>query len=468
MPERFQSLRGFHDQLPGRTEHWRRFETLAHALFSLYGFREIRPPHLEPTELFVRSVGELTDIVGKEMFTLKAGDESISLRPEITASVCRAYIQHGLDRRGANRLYYIGPAFRRERPQKGRLRQFHQAGVEVLGESDPEADVEVIVLGARLVERLGIEGFELRVNSLGDAACRPRYREALVAALRDRADRLCEDCRSRIERNPLRVLDCKRDSCQQLLEEVPTGLEFLCQDCERHFERVREGLEQLEVKATVDARLVRGLDYYVRTAFEIATAGLGAQNAVLGGGRYDGLIRDLGGGDVSGLGWACGIERLLLAAALTEHDNPPKLDAFVVTLGPRARERALGLVEGLRARNVATMWDTAGHGLGGQMKRAGRSGAAYAVLIGDDELARGTVTLKDLTTGEQREAPLGLDALAAELTRARGADARASDPRERPLERAGRRATGNRQTPATPPTSGKPRGSARRENDDGQ
>ncbi len=420
MPARIQSLRGFNDVLPGFAEHWQRLEARARDLFRRYGFREIRTPHLEATELFVRSVGEETDIVNKEMFTFGGPEESISMRPEITASLCRAYVEHGLDRQGLSRFYYIGPCFRRERPQKGRLRQFHQTGVEVLGESAAGTDVEVIAVGLEFVREAGVREYELLVNSIGDGQCRPRYREALVAALRERADRLCEECRRRIDRNPLRVLDCKNESCRAALAGVPEMADFLCADCRAHFDEVRRGLDALGIPWTLEPRLVRGLDYYVRTTFEIRAAGLGAQNAVLGGGRYDGLVQELGGGPVPGIGWASGIERLMIAAGRDRDPLPADLDAFVVTLGDAAQERVLPLVQDLRARGLAVTWDPAGHGLGGQMKRAGRSGARWAVLLGDDEIARGTVTLKNLATGEQGEAPGDPAALAERLGQSQG------------------------------------------------
>lgn len=407
MPARYQTLRGFKDLLPGETEHWQRLEAGARDLFRRYAFREIRPPHLEATELFVRSVGESTDIVGKEMFTMDAGDgESVTLRPEITASVCRAYVQNSLDRAGLSRFFYLGPAFRKERPQRGRLRQFHQAGVEVLGEASPETDVEVIAVGVDLVRLAGVREWRLLLNSIGDRACRPAYRAALVAFLEARRERFCGECQERIERNPLRVLDCKKEPCQAAMAGAPSTVEHLCGPCRDHFEGVRRGLDALAIPYELAPRLVRGLDYYVRTTFEIQAGGLGSQNAVLGGGRYDDLVADLGGGDVPGIGWAAGIERLLLAAGREGELAPADLDAFVVTLGDRARERALPLVQALRGLGLAVGWDPAGRGLGGQMKRAGRSGARFAVLVGDDELERARVTLKDLVSGEQGEGPL--------------------------------------------------------------
>jgi histidyl-tRNA synthetase len=416
---RFQSLRGFRDLLPGETEHWQRFEAQARELMRRYGYREIRVPHLEATELFARSVGEATDIVGKEMFTFETGEESVSLRPEMTAQVCRAYIQHGLDRRGIQRLYYLGPAFRKERPQRGRLRQFHQLGLEVFAEPAPETDVEAIAVAWELIGALGIAGRRLVVGSLGDAGTRPAYRAALQEFLEGVSDRLCQDCVARIGTNPMRVLDCKKDGCRAATEGAPSILEHLSDEARAHFDSVLDGLGRLGIEAEVDPRLVRGLDYYVRTTFEIRAAGLGAQDAVLGGGRYDGLVKALGGGDVPGLGWAAGIERLMIAAGLDDALAAPELDAYLVTLGERARGEALARVQALRAEGLAVAWDTSGHGLGGQMKRAGRSGARYAVLVGDDELDRGQATIKDLSSGKQLEGPLDPAALARWVREAR-------------------------------------------------
>lgn len=412
MAGRYQSLRGFRDLLPGQTEHWQRFEERVRELMRRYGYREIRVPHLEATELFARSVGEATDIVGKEMFTFETGDESVSLRPEMTAQVCRAYVQHGLDRRGMHRLYYLGPAFRKERPQRGRLRQFHQVGLEVFAEPAPETDVESIAVAWEMVGALGIRGRRLVLNSLGDPSSRAGYRQGLQAYLREVADRLCRDCVGRIETNPMRVLDCKKEGCREATAGAPSVLDYLDGPAREHFDAVRSGLARLGIEPEIDPRLVRGLDYYVRTTFEIRADGLGAQDAVLGGGRYDGLVKALGGGDVPGLGWAAGIERLMIAAGLEDVEAAPELDAYLVTLGERARAQALERVQELRARGLAVAWDTSDHGLGGQMKRAGRSGARFAVLVGDDELDRARATIKDLGSGEQLEGPLEADELA--------------------------------------------------------
>ncbi len=413
MAGKYQSLRGFRDLLPGETEHWQRFEVEARQILRSYALREIRVPHLEATELFTRSVGEATDIVGKEMFSFDAGESSVSLRPEMTAQVCRAYIQHGFDRRGLQRLYYIGPAFRKERPQKGRLRQFHQIGVEVFGESSPASDAEIMALGIEIVRAAGVDQTRLLINSIGDVTTRPAFRAALIEALHPVHDKLCADCQDRLQRNPLRVLDCKKSGCQELSAAAPSILDFLSVPAREHFDEVLAQLDRLGIDAVVEPRLVRGLDYYVHTTFELRAEGLGAQNTVLGGGRYDGLVRALGGGEVSGMGWAAGIERLFIAAGLDDRPRDAELDVYLVTLGDVAGAQALSRVQALRRAGLAVGWDSARHGLGGQMKRAGRSGARWAILLGDDELARGRATIKDLKSGEQSEAPIDAEALSA-------------------------------------------------------
>ncbi len=415
MAPRFTSPRGFNDILPGDSERWQAFEATARALLRRYGFREIRPPMMESTELFTRSVGEATDIVGKEMFTLQSGDESFSLRPELTASVCRAFVEHSLDRAGLTRLYYIGAAFRKERPQKGRLRQFHQIGAEWFGELAPGADVETIAVAWDLVKAARVGSPTLSINTLGDLSSRVRYREALVAFLRECESHLDVESRSRIERNPMRVLDSKDPATQRALQSAPAMLDFLGDDERAHFESVCAGLTAIGIPYTIDAKLVRGLDYYVRTTFEISADTGGSQNAVVGGGRYDNLVAELGGPQIAGIGFAAGIERLFLAAGDDVAPAAPLLDLFVVTLGESAQARVLPFVHALRAEGVAALWDPAGRGLSGQMKRASRSGARYAAIIGDDEIARGMVRLRDLINGVERDAPLDAVQLAAQL-----------------------------------------------------
>lgn len=414
MPPRFTSLRGFHDILPGESERWQRFEAAVRDRMRRYGLREIRPPMLEATELFTRSVGEGTDIVGKEMFTLAAGDESVTLRPELTASVCRAFVEHGLDRLGQTRLYYIGAAFRKERPQKGRLRQFHQIGAELFGEPAPGADVETIALAWELVQLAGVPSPRLTINSLGDAAAREAHRTALIAFLRAREDQLDPDSRARIDRNPLRVLDSKLPATKRALQGAPLLLDHLEPEAREHFEAVQAGLRAVGVPFELDPHLVRGLDYYVRTTFEIAADTGGSQNAVLGGGRYDRLLASLGGPDLAGIGFAAGIERLLLAAGAAP-DAPAPLDAFVVTLGAAAAARALALVQALRAAGVAVLWDPGGRNLSGQMKRAHRCGARHALVLGDDELAQGEITVRSLASGAEQRLRWDVASLAAAL-----------------------------------------------------
>jgi histidyl-tRNA synthetase len=418
LARKYQTLRGFRDLVPGETERWQRFEERARDILRRYGYREIRTPLLEATELFVRSVGENTDIVGKEMFSFGDEDESMTLRPEVTASVCRAYVQNAFDRQGISRVWYLGPCFRKERPQKGRYRQFHQVGAEVFGEDSPKTDVESLALAVEVVRAAGVDECQLIVNSIGDESCRPAYRAALVEFLNGVADRLSEDSRARIHSNPMRVLDSKLEADQAACAEAPRITEWLSDACRAHYEQVLAGLDRLGIPYVEDPRLVRGLDYYVNTTFEIrATSGLGSQNAVLGGGRYDGLVAELGGPKVPALGWAAGIERLLLASGALDEAARADVDVFVVAMGERAQSEALERVQALRREGLAVTWDPAGRGLGGQMKRANRSGARFAVLFGDDELERGTSTVKDLDSGHQDEGPGDAKAIAAHLRR---------------------------------------------------
>jgi histidyl-tRNA synthetase len=402
----YSTIRGTRDQLPDEVERWVALEERLRERLARYGFREIRMPLLEPTELFARGVGTETDIVSKEMYTFEGRGESVSLRPEATASVCRAYVQHGLDRANLNRLFYLGPMFRHERPQKGRYRQFHQLGVEVFGDPGPEVDAEVIEMAAGLVAGLGVPITALELGSIGDASCRPAYRAELGAFLEAHRGDLCEDCRRRATTNPLRVFDCKKESCQALLAEAPHMLDALCEPCREHFERVTELLEEMGVSYRVDPKLVRGLDYYTRTTFELRAEGLGAQDTVVGGGRYDGLVEDLGGRPTPGFGWAMGLERLLLVVPEEALATRPDPDLFVVSLGDEGRRRGRRLVGELRRSGLRVLYDTRGRALGGQMKRAGRSGARWALFLGEEELASGEARLKDLSTGEQEAVPL--------------------------------------------------------------
>jgi len=406
MTARYQALRGTHDILPEEVAAWRSLEDATHEVFSRYGFREIRTPVFEATELFTRSVGSSTDIVGKEMYTWKAGDESVTLRPENTAPVVRAFVEHAMHRTIAagfpSRLYYLGPMFRYERPQKGRQRQFHQIGAEVLGAPEPLADAETIEMVWAFLDALGIGDRELRLNTVGDAACRPRYREALTQWLAPRIPSMCDDCRRRAVENPLRVFDCKVEADRKLLEEAPALVGSLCAPCAAHFGAVRQTLDGFSIPYIVDPRLVRGLDYYERTVFEVVTTGLGAQNALLGGGRYDGLVQELGGPAIPGFGFAAGMERLVLVMGKPARATAES-DLLLVGLGEVGFRASVGLARRLRARGLRATMPLSERPLGAQMKRAERLGARFALFVGEAELKRGRFGLKNLTSGEQVE-----------------------------------------------------------------
>ena len=395
------------DLLPVQTHRWQAVEAVARAHFGRSGFEEIRTPLLEVTELFARGIGEATDVVGKEMYSfVDRGDRSCTLRPEGTASVVRAALQHGLLSQGAQKLWYAGPMFRYERPQAGRQRQFHQIGVEWLGAGQVRSDVEVIALAWDLLSRLGVGGLQLELNSLGTVQDREFYRTALVTWLDQRSDSLDPDSQTRLTTNPLRILDSKNKVTQALLEEAPTLADALCDTSRERFEEVQRGLTALGIPFRLNPRLVRGLDYYSHTAFEITSDQLGAQATVCGGGRYDGLISQLGGPPTPAIGWALGMERLLLvleaaaqadaqglAAKLTATVAP---DVYVVNRGEDAERAALVLARDLRASGLWVELDASGSAFGKQFKRADRSGAPWALVIGDDEAARGEVRLKAL------------------------------------------------------------------------
>ena len=395
------------DLLPAQTRRWQAVETLARAHFRRSGMEEIRTPLLEVTELFARGIGEGTDVVGKEMYSFQdRGDRSCTLRPEGTASVVRAVVQHGLLNQGVQKLWYGGPMFRYERPQAGRQRQFHQIGVEWLGVSSARSDAEVIALAWDLLELLGVSGLELQINSLGTLDDRQAYRSELVAWLQDRADQLDPDSQQRLATNPLRILDSKNSQTQRLLADAPTLLESLCEDSAQRFQAVRGYLQALEIPFRVNTRLVRGLDYYSHTAFEITSDQLGAQATVCGGGRYDGLVQLLGGGPTPAIGWALGMERLMLvleaaassdpdgaAATLTATSAP---DLYLVNRGEQAEAAALVLARQLRTAGVSVELDGSGAGFGKQFKRADRSGARWTAVIGDEEVEAGQLCLKPL------------------------------------------------------------------------
>ncbi len=404
-----QGLKGFKDILPAEAATWQRIEATARALFHRYGFTEIRVPILEKTELFVRSIGEATDIVEKEMYTFEdRNGASITMRPEGTAPVLRAFIQHNLQLlQPIQRLYTIGPMFRHERPQKGRLRQFHQMSVEVLGTDQPMVDAELMAMAWQLLSELGLT-VSLEINSLGCPECRPAYNQALLDFIGERNEKLCEDCQRRRTTNPLRVLDCKNEACREQYQGIPELPDHLCPACAAHFEEVRGLLALLEIPYRVNPFMVRGLDYYTRTTFELITADLGAQSAVGAGGRYDGLVGQLGGPKkMPGIGFAIGMERLVLlleqAGAAEEEPEP---DLFIAALGDEARQQAFRLMQLCRQSGLKTAMDPAGRSLKNQMKQAGKSRARFTFIVGEEELAQKAGILRDMASKEQQEISL--------------------------------------------------------------
>ena len=410
------ALNGFKDILPEETGLWRRVEETARDIFARFAFQEIRPPVLEKTELFKRSIGEATDIVEKEMYTF--ADKGLTMRPEATAGLLRAVIEHNLlAAKPQRRLFAIGPMFRHERPQKGRLRQFHQLDVEALGGAHPLIDAELMAMGALLLAELGLTA-SLEINSLGCPICRPAYREKLLAFIASRACNLCADCQRRGTTNPLRVLDCKNPACRAQVEEAPSILEHLCPDCASHFAGVEAGLTSLGASYKRNKFMVRGLDYYCRTTFEFLTTDLGAQAAVGAGGRYDGLIEQLGGPkNTPGIGFAMGMERLVLLLQQKEDAaaTAAEADLYIAALGPEAVNACLPLAHRLRERGMRVAMDYEGRGLKSQMKQADRLGAASTLIVGDDELKSGQAVLRDMRGKEQRAVALDAAQIASLL-----------------------------------------------------
>jgi histidyl-tRNA synthetase len=402
------AIRGTHDILPGEVERWQRVEAVSRRLFERYGYAEVRTPVIEREELFAKGTGETTDIVQKEMYAFTdKGGERITLRPEATPSLVRAFVEHSLEQTmAAPKVYLFGPMFRYERPQKGRYRQFHQLDVEVFGVADPAVDAEVLDLAWALVQELGIAGVELVVNSVGCPACRPAFSDALVRALGEDVGRLCGDCQRRAETNPLRIFDCKVPQDQPIIDGLPHSLDYLCDACRQHFAAVERHLATYGIPYRISHRLVRGLDYYTRTTFEILAGHIGAQNAILGGGRYDGLVKHLGGPDRVGIGFAAGIERLVLAMP-DDASGSVRRPLFVAAMGEAARESALALLRDLRRAGLEAHMEYEGRSIKSQMKRADRLKAAFALILGDDELASAVVSVKNMSTGEQARVPRG-------------------------------------------------------------
>ena len=388
-------------------EEWQRVEQVMRELCSDFGIKEIRIPIFEHTELYLRGVGETTDIVQKEMYTFKdKADRSITLRPEGTAGVARSFIEHGMyNNPQPTRRFYIGPMFRYENTQKGRQRQFHQFGVEMLGSYSPALDAEAISVVAELLKRLGIKDVELRINSLGCNECRQRYNTALKEYIGSNIDKLCDDCKSRFDKNPLRVLDCKEESCQRIIAEAPVVLDYLDDECKEHFETVKAILDDMGIKYTVDEKIVRGLDYYTRTVFEFVANGIGAQGTVCGGGRYDNLIAECGGQPMGCAGFAVGIERLLLMleAQNGEFKETNEMDIYIGSIGKEGLVKSQGIAYRMRSEGIRAEGDSVGRSVKAQMKYANKIGAKYSVILGDNEIAEDTANLKNMETGEQEQ-----------------------------------------------------------------
>jgi histidyl-tRNA synthetase len=395
--------RGTRDVLPGETEKWQKIEKIARRIFSLYNYREIRTPIFEDTSLFERSIGANTDIVEKEMYTfLDKKGRSLTLRPEGTAPVVRAYLEHKLySRGGLEKFFYIGPFFRYERPQAGRNRQFNQVGVEAIGSDNPALDAEVIRLSLDFLNSLGLKTLQVSLNSIGCSACQPVYRKGLQEFLEKHLEEFCNDCRERARRNPLRVLDCKREKCIVLVEDAPATLDFLCPSCEAHFETVRRYLDALGTIYELSPRLVRGLDYYTKTTFEIVHSGLGAQNAVAGGGRFDRLVEEFGGKPTPAVGFAAGVDRIALIMGRGEEESARGGDApivYIATAGREYLEECMLLLNDLRSSGVSAEMDYDGRSLKSQFRVADKLGVRFAIILGQEGLI-----LRDMRKGEQKE-----------------------------------------------------------------
>lgn len=398
-----QALRGTRDILPDEIGYWQRIEAIARDILGKATYREIRTPIFEQTDLFERGIGEATDVVGKEMYTFKdKGDRSNTLRPEGTAGVVRSYIEHGLHAQGGvQRLWYTGAMFRYERPQAGRQRQFHQLGVEVLGSADPRADAEVIAIATDILRTLGLKNLHLNLNSVGNLEDRQRYRQALIDYLTPYKDELDADSQDRLNRNPLRILDSKDERTQAIAKDAPSILNYLGADSQRHFNQVQQLLTDLGISYELNPRLVRGLDYYTHTAFEIISDDLGAQATVCGGGRYDGLVAQLGGTDTPAVGWAIGLERLVLLLQQLQTQTLPVLDFYVVSRGTNAESQALVLANKLRNVGFSVELDLSGSAFKKQFARADKSGTVACLILGDEEAENHTVKLKWMVSKEQ-------------------------------------------------------------------
>jgi histidyl-tRNA synthetase len=407
---KFKSIKGTKDILPNEVHLWQKAETTIRSMMELYNYKEIRTPVFEDTSLFTRGIGELTDIVGKEMYTFtdRSGD-SITLKPEVTASVIRAFIQHNLgEQQPLTKVYYISPAFRQERPQAGRLRQFHQFGAEAIGGANAEVDAEMITLSAAIYQKFGIKEFEVRINSVGCQVCRPGYKEILKLYLSKIADKLSADSQRRLETNPMRILDSKDENDRSLTQDVPLMKDHLCHECKNHFEKLENILTQNNVKYVVDGRIVRGLDYYTKTAYEIISKGLGSQDALAGGGRYDLLVKELGGKQTPSVGFAAGIERLLMILEKNESFSSeiPHLKLFLAAADDISRSVVFQNAIILRNLGISCDIDLLNRSLKAQMREADRQHADYVVVLGENEIKSDRVMLKDMKNGTHEEISL--------------------------------------------------------------
>ena len=399
--------KGTKDLLPQDSYKWQFIEEKARKTAGIFGASEIRTPTFEHTEVFLRGVGETTDIVNKEMYTFNdKGGRSITLKPEGTAGVARAFIENGMHQSALPaKLYYITQCFRYERPQAGRLREFHQFGVEFLGSANANIDAEVILLAKTFLDEIGIKNIKLCINSIGCKACRKTYQDALKSYLKENEENMCELCKDRMQKNPLRVLDCKNDKCKEITAKAPKILDYICDDCKEHFETVKTLLDVAGVSYTVDSGIVRGLDYYTRTVFEFVSENIGAQGTVCGGGRYDGLISDLGGSDMPGIGFAMGIERLIMLLENTgvEIENDKKIKIYLAPMGENESKKAFEIALKLRLNGIACDFDHMGRGIKAQFKYADKIGVKFVGVIGSNELERGVVKIKNMVDGSDKE-----------------------------------------------------------------
>ena len=403
-------IKGTEDILPAQSYKWQFVEDIMRSQAKVYGFKEIRTPVFEHTELFNRSVGDTTDVVQKEMYTFETkGGESVTLRPEGTAGAARAVLEHGVYNDGYPiKAYYLTSCYRYEKPQKGRQREFHQFGMEVYGAPSYYADAEVICAAHSIFERLGVRGLSLEINSIGCAKCRAEYHKALREYFAGNKDKLCDTCLSRLDRNPMRILDCKSPICSEIAKGAPTVLDFICDECREHFEGVKNCLDAAGIKYTINPGIVRGLDYYTRTVFEFVSDDIGAQGTVCGGGRYDGLIEELGGQHTPSLGFGMGIERLLLLldAQGIEIPEPPVCDIYVIGIGDKAKMKAFNIIEGVRNSSLIAEGDIVGRGIKAQMKYADKIKAKFSLVIGDTELEENKAKLRNMINGSEKVVPL--------------------------------------------------------------